>query len=333
MPGKSADAQTEARANLQKKITALIGTYQLPLPSQYLEVREVNDITLVNRISHAFKGDSWMSWFITNELWRLYPNESSELYSHIRGVLVSNKTFAAIMRVYGVEDSNGKSSADAFEMFVSLLVEKSGEDGLKEWAGPTFLPLMRAAYGECGTLRQKQEDIRTRLSQGSATSVAIEKLEIMLGCSTCSINGLEVMDDTEEQNGTKAKTVTKVKKSTKKKPRKSRSRPKAKQNEEKVAKAAKAARKASKVKKNQEKAAKATKRASTTKKNQEKAAKAAKATKRAPKTKKNQEKAAKAVKATKRASKTKKKAKKAKQKSTRASVLLSTLLFSVNIRC
>lgn len=66
---------------------------------------------------------------------------------------MSNKTFAAIMRVYGVKNSNGKSSADAFEMFVSLLVEKSGENGLKEWAGPTFLPLIRAAYAECGTLR------------------------------------------------------------------------------------------------------------------------------------------------------------------------------------
>lgn len=78
---------------------------------------------------------------------------------------MSNKTFAAIMRVYGVEDSNGKSSADAFEMFVSLLVEKSGEDGLKEWAGPTFLPLMRAAYGECGTLRCARIFFRTDLGR------------------------------------------------------------------------------------------------------------------------------------------------------------------------
>lgn len=66
---------------------------------------------------------------------------------------MSNKTFTDIMCVYGVENSGGKSSADASEMFVSLLVEKSGEDGLKEWAGRTFLPLMRAAYAECGTLR------------------------------------------------------------------------------------------------------------------------------------------------------------------------------------
>lgn len=99
MPGKSADAQTEARANLQKKITALIGTYQLPLPSQYLEVREVNDITLVNRISHAFKGDSWMSWFITNELWRLYPNESSELYSVSISFVISYLVQSCLLNV------------------------------------------------------------------------------------------------------------------------------------------------------------------------------------------------------------------------------------------
>lgn len=78
---------------------------------------------------------------------------------------MSNKTFTDIMRVYGVEDSNGKSSADAFEMFVSLLVEKSGQDGLKEWAGPTFLPLMQAAYAECGTLRCARIFTRTNLGR------------------------------------------------------------------------------------------------------------------------------------------------------------------------
>lgn len=57
------------------------------------------------------------------------------------------------MCVYGVEDSQGKSSADAFEMFISLLAMRSGEYGLIQWAHPTFLPLIEAAYGECWSIR------------------------------------------------------------------------------------------------------------------------------------------------------------------------------------
>lgn len=81
MPGKSSEAQKEARANLQKKITALIGTYELPLPSQYINVDEGHNITTTNKISRELIGDSWMLWFITSELVKLYPNESSELYA------------------------------------------------------------------------------------------------------------------------------------------------------------------------------------------------------------------------------------------------------------
>lgn len=57
------------------------------------------------------------------------------------------------MRVYGVEDSGGKASADAFKMFISLLVEHGGENGLEQWAQPTFYPLIQAAYAECRTVK------------------------------------------------------------------------------------------------------------------------------------------------------------------------------------
>lgn len=85
----------------------------------------------------------------------------------MRDVLVSNKTFAAIMRVYGVEDSRGKSSADAFEMFISLLAMRSGEYGLTQWARPTFLPLIQAAYTECWSMRYARYSPRYHRGQDS----------------------------------------------------------------------------------------------------------------------------------------------------------------------
>lgn len=72
---------------LQRKIAALIGTYDLPLPSDHIDTETHHGVTKMNRRSHEFNGDSWMSWFITKELHRLYPEESSGLYQVRSAVL------------------------------------------------------------------------------------------------------------------------------------------------------------------------------------------------------------------------------------------------------
>lgn len=70
----------------------------------------------------------------------------------MRRALVSNATFNAIMGVYGIASKKGRTSADALEIFISLLVQVTGMERLEQWARPVFQP-SKVAYAACSSTR------------------------------------------------------------------------------------------------------------------------------------------------------------------------------------
>ncbi|KZP20769.1 hypothetical protein FIBSPDRAFT_954207 [Athelia psychrophila] len=177
-------------------------------------------------------GDAAMHLSVVMVLRKMYPGGSSEIFTHLRSAVNSNKTFFFLMKKAGLSDDSAttydkcehKYISNGFEIRIGILILQEGLPFLNHWVEKAFGPLIRAcmpdmlqikadaanAADAAYNMKRSRENLETEDEDALPSASKKLKIPVLIQVQPAPPTALNKADESQSQHATKSRQIKHV---------------------------------------------------------------------------------------------------------------------------